>query len=197
MGRPVNPRPPRGDFLSTDEFIGALNALSADDKLKLDAIEGIRRRGTDFGKGELLHEAISRTLLGERNCPREVPIMAFMVETMRSIAGHDRERRSRLCSVEGGAEPGNEDGGPKRQLATATPSPEDELLRKEEVVAVEAIFGEFEDDADAQLVLLGWQDELRGAALREATGLDQGQLDYAIRRIRTRMRKKYPRGWKP
>src|SRR5262245_61387599 len=184
MGRPVNPRSPRGKFLSTDEFIGTLEALSPHDKLKLDAIEGIRRRGTGFGERELLHEAICRTLLGERNCPRDVPIIAFMVETMRSIAGHDRKRR--LGSVGGHAEPGDEGKGPEREPATASPSPEDELLRKEETAAVQAIFGEFDDDSDAQLVLLGWQDELRGAALREATGLNQGQLDYAIRRIRTR-----------
>jgi hypothetical protein len=197
MGRHVNPRPPRGEFLSTDEFIGALEALSPDDKLKLDAIEGIRRRATGFGEGELLHEAICRSLLGERNCPRDVPIMAFMVETMRSIAGHDRKQRLRLDRVGGGAKPRHEGEGPDRELATAAPSPEDGLLIKEEAAAVQAIFGEFDDDPDAQLVLLGWQDELRGVALREATGLDQGQLDYAIRRIRTRMRKKYPQGWKP
>jgi hypothetical protein len=76
---PVNPRPPRGEFLSTDEFIGAMNALSPDDKLKLHAIESIRRRATGFGEGELLQEAICRTLLGSRNCPREVPLMAFLV----------------------------------------------------------------------------------------------------------------------
>jgi hypothetical protein len=187
----VNPRPPRGEFLSTDEFIGALEALSSNDKLKLDAIEAIRRRGTGFLEGELLHEAICRTLLGERNCPRDLPIIVFMIETMRSIAGHDRKQRLRL------AEPRDERAGPERELATAAPSPEDELLMKEEAAAVQAIFGEFDDDPDAQLVLLGWDDELRGAALREATGLDQGQLDYAIRRIRTRMRKKCPQGWKP
>jgi hypothetical protein len=183
--------------LSADEFIGALEALPPNDKLKLDAIEGIRRRGTGFGEGELLHEAICRTLLGERNCPRDVPIMPFMVETMRSIAGHDRKRRLCLGSVGGGAEPGEEGVGPERELATGAPSPEDELLRKEEAAAVQVIFNEFDDDPDAQLVLLGWQDELRGAALREATGLDQGRIDYAIRRIRTRMRKKYPQGWQP
>jgi hypothetical protein len=193
----VNSRPPRGEFLSTDELIGAVNALSPDDKFKLDAIEGIRRRGTGFGQGELLHEATCRTILGARACPRDVAVMAFLVETMRSIASHDRVQRKRFDAVGGTAQAGEDGEGWEAELPATAPSPEDDLLRKEEVAAVQAIFAEFDDYPDAQLVLLGWQDELRGAALREATGLDQGQLDYAIRRIRARMRKKYPQGWKP
>ena len=75
------------------------------------------------------------------------------------------------------------------------PSPEDQVMQKQDAAAVQTIHGRFDDDEEAQLVLLGWQDDLGGAALRDATGLGQGQLDYAIRRIRTRMRKAYPRGW--
>jgi hypothetical protein len=56
---------------------------------------------------------------------------------------------------------------------------------------VQAIHAVFADDPEAQLVLLGWQDDLKGAELREATDLDQGKLDYAIRRIRMRMAKAY------
>ena len=68
-------------------------------------------------------------------------------------------------------------------------------MQKQDAAAVQAIHGCFDDDPEAQLVLLGWQDDLRGAELREATSLNQGQLDYAIRRIRTKMRKTYPQGW--
>ena len=198
MGRTtVNPPPPRGDFLSADEFIGALNTLAPDEKLALDAIEGIRRRGTAFGEGELIHEAVCRALMGSRTCPRNVPLMAFLAETMRSIAGHDRKQRRRLCPIGEPGQPGEDGDGPRGEPAAATPSPEEDLLRKEEAEAVQAIFGDFDDDEEAQLVLIGWQDDLRGAELREATGLNQTQLDYAIRRIRTRMRRKYPQGWKP
>jgi hypothetical protein len=68
-------------------------------------------------------------------------------------------------------------------------------MQKQDAAAVQAIHGYFDGDPEAQLVLLGWQDCLRGAELREATGLSQGQVDYAIRRIRTRMTKAYPQGW--
>jgi DNA-directed RNA polymerase specialized sigma24 family protein len=194
---PVKPQPPRGEFLPADEFIGALNALPPDDKLKLDAIEWIRRRDTAFAEGELIHEAVSRTLVGSRNCPRDVPLMAFLSETMRSIAGHDRKRRRRLSPMGEPGRPADKCAADHEGPTGIAPSPEDDLLAKEEGQAVQAIFGDFDDDEQAQLVLIGWQDDLGGAALREGTGLNQTQLDYAIRRIRTRMRREYPQGWKP
>jgi hypothetical protein len=113
--------------------------------------------------------------------------MAFLAMTMRSIASHGRKQRRRLESVDAAAR----DTNPSAMV----PSPEDELMQKQDAAAVQAIHGCFNDDTEAQLVLLGWQDELHGAKLREATGLDQEQLDYAIRRIRMRMRKAYPKGW--
>lgn len=194
MGEPLlNRQGPADDYLSSDEIIAALDALSPDDKLKLEAIEAIRRRGTGLQRKELMHEAMCRALLGERNCPRSVPFMAFMAQTMRSIASHERERRRRLHSLEEGERAVDPARGVSADALPATP--EDILMAKQEAAAVQAIYSCFDDDSEAQLVLMGLEDGLRGAALREAAGLDQGQLDYAIRRIRTRMRKEYPQGW--
>lgn len=121
--------------------------------------------------------------------------MAFLVKVMQSIAYHERTKNRRyrssakLDETSLDAEPAQ--GNP---VATAS-SPEHDLLSKEEAEAVEAIFGHFEDDEEAQLVLMGWADGLHGRELREATGLDQAGLDYARKRIRSRMRKLYPDGW--
>jgi DNA-directed RNA polymerase specialized sigma24 family protein len=186
MGRPiVNHQSAAGGDLSVEEIVGAFEALPSDDKLRLTTIEAIRRRGTGFGPGELIHEAVCRALTGARTCPRDVPLMAFMATTMRSVASHDREQRRRTEAL------GYDSDG----TGADAPSPEDVLIQNEEAAAVQAIHGQFDDDPEVQLVLLGWQDGLRGVALREATGLDQGQLDYAIKRMRTRMRKTYPQGW--
>lgn len=190
MGRPlVSRQPPAGAFLSGEELLAALDALSPDEKLKLADIEAARLGGTSFTPGELIQEALCRALSGERNCPRDVPFMAFLAQTMRSVASHDREQARRTESIGGDAEYDADPPG------AAAASPEDELMQKQDAAAVQAIHGCFEDDPEAQLVLLGWQDGLRGSELREATGLDQGKLDYAIRRIRKRMRSAYPQGW--
>lgn len=180
---------PEREFLRPDEIGPAFDGLSHDDKMKLDAIETIRRRGTGFGKGELLREALCRALDGDRKCPRDVPIMAFLVMTMKSIASHDREQRRRVVAMADPPEPAQA-GATDPPLA---PSPEDEAIA--ESVRRE-IYAHFENDEEATLVLMGWADGLRGKALREATGLDQAALDYAAKRIRAVARTRYPDGWK-
>jgi DNA-directed RNA polymerase specialized sigma24 family protein len=181
---------PQRDHLSCAEIGAAIEALTSAEKLKLSAIDEMMRGGTGLGKGDLVQEAVLRALDGSRNCPRHVPIMAFLVETMRSIAGHERTKHGRIVFLADldGTVPGVTDP------SAAGRDAEHELIAKQEIAAVQGIYALFSDDDEAQLVLMGWNEELRGAALREATGLDQGKLDYAIKRIRTRIRKLYPKG---
>ena len=177
---------PARECLRADEIGPAFDGLSRDDKLKLYAIEAIRRRGTAFGKGELLREAICRALDGERNCPRDVSIMAFLGMTMKSIASHAREQGNRVV-VADPPEPGSADA-----TESTPPSPEDEVIAASMLRDIRA---HLENDEEAMLVLMGWDEGLRGKALREATGLDQAGLDYAAKRIRAVARNLYPDGW--
>jgi hypothetical protein len=183
-----------GECLSADEIGMAFNGLSANDKLKLHAIETVYRGGTGFGQSELLQETVCRAIVGDRHCPRSVPLMAFLVETMRSVAHHDRNKRRRSAPLavvprHGGSVDGPPDC-PSNQL-----TPEEHLIEQQAADTVSTIHDGFADDPEAQLVLMGWADGLRGKALREATDLDQAALDYAGKRIRNRMRKLYPNGW--
>lgn len=186
---------PEDDYLSGAEIGAAFDGLLPDDKLKLSAIEAIKRRGTGLGAGELVHEAVCRALMGSRNCPRGIPFMAFLVETMRSIAYHERKKYRRSAPLTAVPHSGGAAEGSQADPPATDPSPEDLLIENEDAAAVQAIHDHFEDDPDAQLLLMGWADKLRGKALREATSLDQAALDYAAKRIRIRMRKLYPHGW--
>lgn len=181
---------PMQDHLSSDQVSTAFDALSPDDRLKLGAIEKHLLSGTAMGKGDLVHEAVCRALTGKRNCPRAVPFMAFLIETMKSIASHAREKRRRT--------PAEGMPGPTSIAevsdSAVTPSAEDQLIG---AARLQEIYRHFEDDEEAGLVLMGWVDGLRGKELREATGFDQGRLDYAIKRIRRLMRKLYPDGCLP
>jgi DNA-directed RNA polymerase specialized sigma24 family protein len=178
---------PARDCLPADEIGPAFDGLSRDDKLKLYAIEAIRRRGTAFEKSELLREALCRALDGERKCPRDVPIMAFLAMTMKSIASHAREQGKRMVVVANPPEPGSTDA-----TESTAPSPEDEVVAAS---MLRDIHAHLENDEEAMLVLMGWDEGLRGKALREATGLDQAGLDYAAKRIRAVARNLYPDGW--
>lgn len=176
------------ELLRDDEIGPAFEALSPDDKLKLGAIETILRRGTGLGQGDLLHEAVCRALLGRRRCPRHVPFMAFLVETMKSITSHARKRGRRVVAMADPPEPAQPDASDP----PLAPSPEDETIA---ALMLRDINAHLEEDEEATLVLMGWGEELRGKALREATGLDQAGLDYAAKRIRAVARKLYPDGW--
>jgi hypothetical protein len=177
------------ECLRPEEIGPAFEALSPDDKQKLHAIEAIRRRGTGFGRGELLREAIYRALDGDRKCPRDLPVMAFLAMTMKSVASHAREQHKRLVIVADPPEP-TQTNASEPPLAS---SPEDDAIAAS---VLRDIYAHLENDGEATLVVMGWAEELRGKALRDETGLDQAGLDYAAKRIRTVARKLYPDGWK-
>lgn len=180
------PDVPARECLRPEEIGPAFDSLSQDDKLKLHAIEAIRRRGTAFGKNELLREALCRALDGERKCPREVPIMAFLAMTMKSIASHARKQGKRMVVAADPPEPEGADA-----TESTAPSPEDVVVAASMLRDIRV---RLENDEEAMLVLMGWDEGLRGKLLREATGLDQAGLDYAIKRIRAVARKLYPDG---
>ena len=183
------------DNLSAEEVSAAFGGLSVADKLKLDAIDGLKRRGTGFERGRLLHEAICQAILEKRKCPRAVPIMAFLVQSMRSIASHERERRKRFVSLEVVAREGEiaVNGSANDEVVSASVTEMERHVQSEETV--DAILNIFADDEKAQLVLMAWAEGYRGQDLREVTGLDQEAVDYAAKRIRGKMRKLYPNGW--
>jgi DNA-directed RNA polymerase specialized sigma24 family protein len=184
------------EFLCPEEVMAAAEALSADDKLKLDDIEKVRRRGTSFSEGELLHEVLCRVWLGKRKCPRDTSLMAFLVMSMKSIAGHDRAARKRTRTL--GAVPRE---GAALPSATAIAQDVEQTIQEtleraqRALETVDDIFTLFDGDEEAQYLILGWSDGKRGAELREATGLDQAGCDRVAKRIRKKMRSLYPNGW--
>jgi len=72
---------------TSDEVAEALGALSKSDIARLNAIARFRARvapGLDWR--DLLHEAIERCLDGTRKWPRNLPLLFFLREVMRSLA---------------------------------------------------------------------------------------------------------------
>jgi DNA-directed RNA polymerase specialized sigma24 family protein len=182
-------------FLDSEEVAAALGSLSAQDKLKLHEIEKVYLRGTDLSPKDLLHEAVCAVIMGDRKCPRAVSPMAFIVQTMRSLANHRRAKHRREMA-DGGVAQDADDGATAVMFSAAAPSPEDVLLQRESEDTVRLIHDVFEGDHEPQMVILGWSEGYRGKELRELVGVDQAALDYAIKCIRRTMTKRYPHGWK-
>lgn len=181
---PLEP-PPAEDVLSSEEILSALDSLCADDKNRLALIEARHLTDTDFAKGDLLHEATGAALLQIRKCPRGESFVAFLAESMRSIASHRRERLAKQVEIETDGQSGPAKGTRTAKLISPDPSPEAVVLEMEEhgqtAAVLQDLMAEFKDDEEAQLVLIGWGEDLRGRALREAVGVDQSQIDYIIK----------------
>jgi DNA-directed RNA polymerase specialized sigma24 family protein len=188
--------PPDGEDLTHDEVVAAVDGLSPLDRGRLDGIERRHLDGTDFKEGDLLHAAICSALLGNKKCPRATAFIAFLVQSMRNIAGRRRKELLRQVPIVRGAEA----DGDGIDIKDEGLDPEDELIRAEEEKRAAEIWAVLEPlyapDEQIQLVLLGWEEGIRGKKLRELVGVTQAQLDYIIKRIRRLAAKHYPRGWR-
>jgi DNA-directed RNA polymerase specialized sigma24 family protein len=170
------------------ELVERLDTLSAGEKRKLRLIEQRRLAGTDFGPGMLYQEAVCQALLGERHCPRHVPFVAFLAQSMRSVASHRRNALLRQL-------PTSKADGSENLVAANQLDPEETLIEQEALDMVAEIFKLFEGDDEAQLTIMAIVDGKKGKELRDALGVDQARFDYAMKRIKRTMAKKYPKGW--
>jgi DNA-directed RNA polymerase specialized sigma24 family protein len=189
---PSGTEPPDSEHLAPEEVLQALDSMSADDKLKLHRLAERRRAGTDFGKGELYREALCQTLLGKRKCPVDVSPVAFLVQTMRSLAYH---RRAQLKRVQAAAKPGRADDFRDLQVLTDRHNPEAALIEQEDTEIVAAIYDCLDGDEEAQYVIVAIAEGKKGKELRDAVGIDQAAYDYAMRRIKKAVKKRFPEGF--
>jgi hypothetical protein len=152
--------------------------------------------GTGFDPGDLFEEVCKRAKDGRRHCPRDVPFMAFLIETMRSIAGHDRKLRSKTIQVVDEEELVDKDEMAPSDLS-AYHTPEDRLIEQQAANKmkrmVQRVYDLLPHKPNAQHVIRGWLDSDK-SEVREAIG--QAEYDSAMKLIRTLMKRLYP-GWKP
>ncbi len=181
------------EHLAPEEVLEKLDSMSADDKRRLRLIERRRRGGTDFQENELYSEAVCQAVVGERKCPKDESFVAFLAQSMRSIASHRRE----------GARPdGVADGGRRgwsaaeRQVASDGLDPEAVLIERQSEDAIKIIYDALEGDEEAQLAVIAISGPNKGKALRDEIGVDQAGYDYIMKRIRRILAKKLPNGFR-
>ncbi|MGE3433486.1 MAG: hypothetical protein AB7I22_21050 [Ramlibacter sp.] len=139
---------------------------------------------------ELLRETILRVLEGKRKLSRKVPIDVNVYGSMRSIVSswHKQRKRKPEMSLEDLISWDDEGQDPLEVMLipddARASSPEEELAYKQEI---EALLEIFEDRPEAQMVLMGRVDGLKGSALAEAAGLDSTALASALRLISRRL----------
>jgi DNA-directed RNA polymerase specialized sigma24 family protein len=181
---------PESKHLTLEEVLERLDSLSPEDMRRLWLIERRRLSGTDFQDGLLYQEAVCQAILEERLCPREIPVVAFLAQSMRSIASHRRAELARQVPIT------SEDRF-KNPVDPATDQldPEETLIEREAADVVVDIYKLLEGDDEAQLTVLAIVDGKKGKELRHELGIDQARFDYIMKRIRRAVAKKYPKGW--
>jgi hypothetical protein len=177
------------EHLAAEEVLEKLDSMSADDKRRLRLIERRRRGGTDFQENELYFEAVCQAVIGERHCPQDESFVAFLAQSMRSIASHRREALARTESL---TDEGS--GGGERQVASDGLDPEALLIERQSEDAIKTIYDALEGDEEAQLAVIAISGPNKGKALRDEIGVDQAGYDYIMKRIRRILAKKLPNG---
>jgi DNA-directed RNA polymerase specialized sigma24 family protein len=162
-------------------FIAALRALDPSDLLLLRKKAEYRALGSGMEGEDLFQEAILRTLEEERNCPTDVPLPVYLDNAMRSIADGERTKyvRERPSGI------GQPQDGPVAAALDPAPSPSDAALARIDLAEVlESVQQIFENDPQAQAVVIGDMEGWSADEIKDLGGMDDKQYAAARKRVR-------------
>lgn len=177
------------DELATElEVAEALRLLGEADLLRIEHFARFRAFGLPWlDWRDLFHEAVSRTLSGDRRWPRRVPFVVYLRECMRSIAHEElRQRLEGPVTIEAEILPL---GAPTEQdliggAIDPSAGPEQRLAASQ---AIDAILNAFSDDQGAKDVLSGLAEGLTPDEVCASSGMTRTQFESAQKRIRRRL----------
>jgi RNA polymerase sigma-70 factor (ECF subfamily) len=183
--------------LSFSEISKAIEGLSDAAVYKLKRVADLRSKNCGMSSEDLLQEAFTKSLAGDRLCPRDVDIVRFLSEAMRSIASSNAKSYTRHPEVSLQT--------PKRETGSdyqadfkdsKQPSAESVAITRIDLAHVQdAIPKLFESDSEAiQLLAMGIVDGMDVRELQEFSGLRGTEYNSARRLFRRRIEKAFPRG---
>ena len=176
---------PVSDLASTQEAALTLRDLSQADLLRLKQIAKMRSSGlASLDWEDLVNEAVARVLAGTRRWPKSVPFIAFMAQTIRSVASEEWRRLDQAQVTLESEMASTDEGEPITSLAdiAANPiHPEREVISRRTLSEIEALFV---NDAEAHQVLFGLAQGLAPAEIQTDSGMSPIQYASAQKRIR-------------
>jgi hypothetical protein len=180
--------------LSVDEITASIRNLSDVEQLRFKRASQYLGRAGARQPADLRHEAIRRAIAGSRKCPRSLPVVAFLIGTMRSIANADRKAIKRTLNSSNLTESSS---ATILDAVDQRISPEEAMLRDNEINEMKAsVLILFEDDAIARDIVEGKFAGMEGKDIQELVGLSAKELATKNRLIRRRIDKAFPGGWK-
>ena len=183
------------NVLSREEIDQAIGDFSTADWNRLHAVAQYLCRGRNLDPKDLLQEALARAVDESRACPRNVSVVRFLSEAMRSIASDTSEAMSRQLEFQ--AVPLIDEDGAAINVPAQEPSAEERLIGLREAKRLSAAIVElFADDPIAETIVLGIMEEMDGEELRGLTDLDKTAFASKRRLIRRRITNAFPKGSK-
>lgn len=171
-------------YATAGEVRAALLGLSAADSVRLKQIGKLRAAGTGLEWTDLLNEAFARALGGQRQWPVDVSFVAFIAQTMRSIAHDEREARKVVVSMDEARSGEASERIDGEAVPVSEITPEREVSARQRLGQVEALF---QDDDVALGILVATAEERTPEAIQEEMGLSATQYASALRKIRRRL----------
>ena len=183
---------PTLDLMEVSE---CLDRLTAAEYLHLSRAARRFAFALNCGADDLVHDAIMQALDGTRRCPRDVPVIVFLIGAMQSRASSLRGR-AKTSPVDVILDATGTDGRPLFTPASTARNVEDWRLAKEDydarVTALEALYA---DDELALLFLMADLDETPKEEIMAMNNLDRKGYDTVRRRMRRKMDRRFPHGW--
>lgn len=179
-------------YANKEQVQAAIEGLSTSDYALLCEKANLYISGTIFSENQdLVHEALSRCITGQRNWPIKVPFTTFLINSMRSIVS--AERRSSInknTRTESDYEALGHD--PLAILGPWTISAEEEYLQREresELIDLKnKIKSEFFDDPQAQLIIDSWGLDLTPTDVMSRLGCMRNEYLAAAARVDRKIR---------
>lgn len=181
---------------SREDIEEAIRALPDAGWVRLRRIAAAYCRGRPQDAEDLLQEAFARVVAGSRRCPVDVDVIAFLAETMHSIASDAAKSLAR--HPERPAIALMTEAGLVLDLPDCRPNAEQALESDGEVKRItQVVLARFEDDPVAQMMVEGVIEGIEGEELRGLVDLTPIAFASKRRFIRRRLERSFPNGEVP
>lgn len=175
---------PVRDRLSVDEIEEAISAFSPADWVRARKLAEIYAHNLpSMGGEDLLQEAITKFLTGDRRWPAGVKPLRVLDKVFRSIAHNEHKKFKNINpNVQIDSDDSRTDSGDTRENIEPSTNitPLDILVAKEQL---DAVYGLATGDEEVELVVMAWSEGLRGKKAAEAGGFDSKNYDAARNRL--------------
>lgn len=187
------PTDPASEGLTPDQIGEILSGLSAADWQRARAIAGSLCGGVSgWNADDLLQEAMTKFLAGERVWPVGVHTMVVLKNAMHSIASNAR-KRNKVSPIDDSVEVDSFETDDEKKgstaLSTTGITPEEVESGKQQIAALYAALA---GDDDLHMLAIAWGEGLRGEEACKELGWDAKKYDAERKRLTRRLEKLDP-----